>query len=147
MANGAPHFLHAKPIQPSACLSVGIFFHSLRRFRPSVQEADDFLDAREVIRQPRFHRWTHAERLMRASHVLLHEVYGHRRAAILQFSENALVSRDQSPHGHPHRDRQRRLPITSWRAKVERVSLTHNEAVRSRGQTMEHYWITDERIA
>ena len=58
---------------------------SRRRFRPSVQEADDFLDARDVIRQPRFHRGRHAERLMLASDVLLHEVYGHRRAVILQF--------------------------------------------------------------
>ncbi len=40
----------------------------------SPKEADDFLDAPDVIRESRFHRWRHAERLMHAGEGVIHEV-------------------------------------------------------------------------
>jgi hypothetical protein len=40
----------------------------------SVQEPDQFFETPDVIRQPRFHRWRHAERTMYAAEVVTREV-------------------------------------------------------------------------
>ena len=79
MANGAPHFLHTKPIQDSDRCSVAISLARAATSDPSKRPT--IFSMLEVIRRLRFHRWRHAERLMLARDVPLHEVYGHGRVA------------------------------------------------------------------
>jgi hypothetical protein len=76
MANGAPHFLHTKPIHDSDRCSVAISLaHPAASGLSKRSTILSMLD--EVIRRVRFHRWRHAERLTPARDVALHKVYGH----------------------------------------------------------------------
>jgi hypothetical protein len=115
-------------VSASACtrsfireLVFGVAGH-LHDSTPLVEADLRFFDRPDVSRCDSFHRWRHAERLMPARDVPLHEVYGHRRAVILRCLRECVGSAGKSPHADPHRDRQRRLPMTSWRAKVERFT-------------------------
>ena len=62
MANGAPHFLHTKPIHDSDRCSVAISLAHAATSDPS-KRLTIFSMLDEVIRRLRCHRWRDAERL------------------------------------------------------------------------------------
>lgn len=49
-----------------------------------LQQRDDFFNRPDVIRYSSFHRGRHAERLMHAAEVVIHEVECHHRGVVLQ---------------------------------------------------------------
>ncbi len=56
-----------------------------------------------VIGDLRFHRGSHAQRLMDAPEVVVHEVKGDRAFKVLDFLGEPIGQSREAAHAHPHR--------------------------------------------